>query len=258
MRIIRVQYMWRREPGFRIQQKTLGYYGVFHFIDPVELHMDGQVLHTRPNTVLITPPNAQRDFRFPDGARVNWIHASLSSLELLERYDVPIGMPFCVTEPDAVREIFRKLRIEYLSDGAFSEELQVTYFRELMIKLSRSAASAQMPASISGKTREQIVAQRIRMLSHPEQDWSVEQLASNVGLSKSRFHVVYKSIFGTSPIQELIFARTDMAKTLLVDDTRYTLAVIAEKLGYKNQYDFARQFKKSTGLTPGQYRTQNR
>jgi AraC-like DNA-binding protein len=49
-----------------------------------------------------------------------------------------------------------------------------------------------------------------------------------------------------------------MAKTLLVDDTRYTLAAIAEQLGYKNQYDFARQFKKSTGLTPGQYRSQNR
>ena len=78
-----------------------------------------------------------------------------------------------------------------------------------------------------------------------------------MSLSPSRFRVVYKSLFGVSPIRDLIEARIDRAKDLLLEEETDSLSRIAEKLGYKNQYDFSRQFKQITGLSPSGFRKNN-
>ena len=99
---------------------------------------------------------------------------------------------------------------------------------------------------------------RLSMLAQPERKWPVEELAKSVSLSVSRFHVVYKLMFGISPVNDLIQARIDRAKLMLLEDEGSTLSVIAEKLGYKNPYDFCRQFTKFAGISPGNYRKNNR
>jgi AraC-like DNA-binding protein len=65
-------------------------------------------------------------------------------------------------------------------------------------------------------------------------------------------------LFGISPIRDLIAARVDRAKVLLLENESETLAQVAERLGYKNQYDFSRQFKQVAGISPGTYRKNNR
>ena len=45
----------------------------------------------------------------------------------------------------------------------------------------------------------------------------------------------------------------DMAKKWLLE-TEMKVSEIAEKLKYKNPENFIRGFKKTTGVTPGQYR----
>ena len=98
---------------------------------------------------------------------------------------------------------------------------------------------------------------RLEMLSRPCEKWLVEDMAKSVSLSPSRFHVLYKAYFRTTPMRDLINARIDHAKLLLLENREETLAVIAEKLGYRNPYDFSRQFTKFTGITPGAYRKNN-
>ena len=95
---------------------------------------------------------------------------------------------------------------------------------------------------------------RFQMLSHPEKNWTVEDLAKQVSLSPSRYHALYKKLFGSSPMKDVINAKIDMAKTILLSDETTTLPVVAQRLGYKSHYHFIRQFKAVTGLTPGVYR----
>lgn len=82
-------------------------------------------------------------------------------------------------------------------------------------------------------------------------------MAREVSLSQSRFFSVYRSIYGTSPVGDLINAKIDRAKSELVM-TDSTIAVISESLGYGSTAHFIRQFRAVTGMSPGAYRKEFR
>ena len=128
---------------------------------------------------------------------------------------------------------------------------------ELLIKLSRSIQEKPLAADINSKEAKLLQELRWQLLSKPEKNWTVEEMAKEVSLSVSRFHAVYKAMFGVSPIKDLIGAKVEQAKSVLLMDREATMISVAEKLGYKNQYHFIRQFKSVTGITPGAYRNEN-
>lgn len=78
-------------------------------------------------------------------------------------------------------------------------------------------------------------------------------MAARIPLSESRFYTVYKSFYGTSPMEDLIRARIDSAKNALLFTDR-TISSIAESLGYNNLTHFIRQFRSFTGMSPSGYR----
>ena len=81
----------------------------------------------------------------------------------------------------------------------------------------------------------------------------MEELAGLLNLSPSRFHVVYKAMFGISPVKDIIYNRIQSAKNMLVA-TDFPIAEIGEKLGYLNTNHFIRQFKSVVKHTPLVYR----
>lgn len=123
---------------------------------------------------------------------------------------------------------------------------------ELFIKLSRglydeTVVSVDTPTTTRlRKLRSEVLLS----LSHP---WTVSEMASRIPLSESRFYNVYRSFFGTSPVDDLIHARIYTAKNALLF-TDQTVSAIAESLGYNNVTHFIRQFRSFTGTTPAQYR----
>ena len=145
--------------------------------------------------------------------------------------------------------------MEYLSEEEEADQMQDIYIQELLILLSRSLRKPDSGADSALQTK--LYKLRLEMLSRPCDKWTVEEMARTVSLSPSRFHVVYKALFRISPMRDIINARIDHAKVLLLENREETLSVIAEKLGYKNPYDFSRQFTKSTGTSPGAYRKNN-
>lgn len=64
---------------------------------------------------------------------------------------------------------------------------------------------------------------------------------------------VFKAETGLSPIQYLIRYRIEVAKQYL-QTTQLSVSEIAEKVGYKSETYFQNLFKKTTGVSPGQYR----
>ena len=103
------------------------------------------------------------------------------------------------------------------------------------------------------KNHDDLLALRIRMLSSSELDWSVEKLAREVHLSPSYFQGVYKSLFGISPINDLIEARIKRAEEYLISSNKKETE-IAALTGYRNVEHFIRQFKRIKGCTPSEFR----
>ena len=67
----------------------------------------------------------------------------------------------------------------------------------------------------------------------------------------------FAKALGRSPKDEMIRVRLTRAKQLLAE-TDFSLAMVAEKVGFEHAEYLSVIFKKKTGLTPGQFRTQSR
>ena len=255
MYLIRVQHKTLWKAGTGVTVPVVGKYSVFHFPESVEIRI-GEELHvTQPDAVIISRPGEPRNFYFPRDVRFNFLHARLPLGALLEKYEIPMGCVLYPKEPEFLSGCFKRIRMEYLSEEENAEEMQDLYIRELLILLGRSLRKPE--TAENSALRLKLSRLRLEMLSRPCEKWAVADMAKSVSLSASRFHVLYKAYFRTTPMRDLINARIDQAKLLLLENREETLAVIAEKLGYRNPYDFCRQFTKFTGTTPGAYRRNN-
>jgi len=102
--------------------------------------------------------------------------------------------------------------------------------------------------------RDPQIAAAIRLMhSRPENHWTVERLASEVGYSRSAFAARFRKVVGESPIAYLTRSRLAIAATDL-DRTDLSIAEIAGRVGYANQASFSRAFSRAFGVAPGTYR----
>lgn len=86
---------------------------------------------------------------------------------------------------------------------------------------------------------------------------ALDTLADQAGMSMAQFDRRMKRVFQLSASQFLTRRRIDHAAHLLAgSDT--AIAEIALRCGYADQSALSRQFRRTTGLTPGQYRALHR
>lgn len=87
----------------------------------------------------------------------------------------------------------------------------------------------------------------------PGRDWTLELLAREAGLSRSRFAELFRQLAGDTPLQYLARWRLEQARGLLVE-TRLGVAEIAHRVGYESLPAFTRSFKRQFGTGPGTLR----
>lgn len=86
--------------------------------------------------------------------------------------------------------------------------------------------------------------------------YGVEELSSQLGVSKSHLVRVFSAEMGVPPGQYLTQVRIHAAK-LLLRHREYPLDVVATLCGFSGANYLCKVFKKETGLTPNTYRAQN-
>ena len=91
------------------------------------------------------------------------------------------------------------------------------------------------------------------MHENPAQDWSVEELAREVGLSRSALHERFVALTGHAPMQYLANWRMQLGAGLL-RSSRAKVAAIAQEVGYESEAAFARAFKRLVGQPPAAWR----
>ena len=86
----------------------------------------------------------------------------------------------------------------------------------------------------------------------PGHDWTVEELARHVAMSRSAFASRFKETVGTSPMEFLTRWRMLVAGDRMAN-TSDSISEIARSLGYESASAFAQTFKKVMGCSPRQY-----
>jgi AraC family transcriptional regulator len=91
------------------------------------------------------------------------------------------------------------------------------------------------------------------MAEHVAEDFSLDRIAAQAGLSKFHFQRLFKSAMGVTPSRYHINLRMNLARRLL-RETKKSVVDIALEVGYANPSHFAQLFRRETGLSPSDYR----
>jgi AraC family transcriptional regulator len=93
------------------------------------------------------------------------------------------------------------------------------------------------------------------MVEHIAEEFSLDRLADQAGLSRFHFQRLFKAATGVPPSQYHINLRMNEARRLM-RETKMSVVDVALEIGYANPSHFARLFRRETGLSPSDYRRQ--
>jgi AraC-like DNA-binding protein len=82
--------------------------------------------------------------------------------------------------------------------------------------------------------------------------FSVEKLASLMGMTRANLHLKIKAFTGMSPVELIRKMRIETACRLIREGS-HTMTEISERTGFNSATYFATSFKKVVGSTPGEY-----
>jgi AraC-like DNA-binding protein len=133
--------------------------------------------------------------------------------------------------------------------GRLTELMFVEILREYMQRL---------PTSQSGwfaAVNDAQVGKALRLLhEQPVRDWTVDELAREVGLSRSVLAQRFAELVGESPIRYLANWRMQLAKQMMREGT-HNIQEVATRVGYDSEAAFNRAFKRATGSPPAAWRS---
>jgi len=93
------------------------------------------------------------------------------------------------------------------------------------------------------------------MHERPAHDWTVDELADRVGLSRSALAQRFADLLGQPPMQYLTRWRLTLAAAALRSSDR-AIAQVAEEFGYESESAFNRAFKREFEMPPAAWRRQ--
>lgn len=140
---------------------------------------------------------------------------------------------------DVVLRLLRALRdpVELAVLGAGI--LRELHYRVLVGPQGGAMISALQQQGISGK----IVGSLARLRETYSSEISVAELAREAGMSVPSYHVHFKALTGSSPIQYVKAMRLHEARLMIARQDR-TIAEVAVSVGYASPAQFSRDFKR--------------
>jgi AraC-like DNA-binding protein len=129
--------------------------------------------------------------------------------------------------------------------------------QELVLSIVDTYVSKRRPAAAlwrGSRFEDSRIRQALALLrARPNKDLNIDQLASQVGLSRSRFYDLFQLCTGFSPRAYLDLLCVETAISRLASGQGKISEVSAE-LGFSAQSNFTRFFLHQVGIPPSEYR----
>lgn len=208
---------------------------------------------TKPCMFLIDSNTPYKYFSNSETYTDDYLHfAAENRQQFLSELTFPLNTPIYYSNDSAISDILRLIQAEHVEKNRLAAKTIDLLIRCLFVKVSEVWMQNQQ-LNTSVPHYYDLLQVRNAILSAPEHPWTVDELAELAHLSPSYFQVIYKKAFGITCMNEVINAKTEQAK-LLLTSTELPVSAVATEVGYNEVYHFIRQFKKSTGMTPGAFR----
>ncbi len=151
--------------------------------------------------------------------------------------------------------------VEASETSESGREAMLAKLAELMFVEALRAHLENLPADARGWVaglRDAQVGAALRLIhGRPDEPWTLERLAREVGLSRSAFADRFTAYVQVPPMQYLTRWRLQLAARLLEEGSA-TVGHAAAAVGYQSEAAFTRAFKRYVGVPPGSWRRRRR
>jgi len=141
-------------------------------------------------------------------------------------------------------------------DGRAGRSTAITALAQLLFVHTLRAYLETDPVSDTGWLKvfndRRLTAALSSMHENPAHNWSLDELASMAGMSRTSFAVQFRQVMGMPPLTYLTCWRMRLAQHALRSGASVREA--AAKVGYSSQSAFNEAFRRATGRPPGLYR----
>jgi len=229
----------------------------------VDFRIDGQTLPLTRDNLLFFNPGVTGQAVLADGAHAQLLVFQASADWLCRSFPAAFeagGRPFAAAGEaitQRIRQLADTLVVEVLNDQFLSHERLEFNLQELMISIvegylaRRQAAARLWRGSPFADNRIRKALALLR--AHPNKEVNMNELASQVGLSRSRFYDLFQVSTGRSPRSYLDMLCIESAIAKLSSGSR-KIAEVSAELGFSAQSNFTRFFQQQVGIPPSEYR----
>lgn len=163
-------------------------------------------------------------------------------------HGVPLGIVSTPLAGDLADATLRLLRA--LSSPLDAGILGPALVREICYRVLVGEQGDALRAALAHPGRFGRVAKALRRIhTDYSQALDVTNLAQEAGMSVPAFHVNFKAVTQTSPIQYIKSTRLHQARLMMIRDG-LTAASASARVGYESASQFSREFKRFFGRTP--------
>ena len=233
---------------------------LFYVVDGKgEFNIQGQRFPVKPNDfVIINPQVEHTELSSPDEP-LEYIVLGIRGLSFSNLTPVSEGgHPFSFFNlRDEQKDILRYLNamVQEATSQQMSYELMCHNLLEiLLIKILRHQ-HFDLEVGKQSKATKDISFIKHYLETYYHESIQLEDLASMTHLSRFYISHSFKKEIGMSPMEYLIDIRIKESKILL-RTTNYSISQVADIVGFTTPTYFSKQFRKSTGISPTDYREQ--
>ena len=173
-------------------------------------------------------------------------HCSIIEFESEMTYGEPLF--FSVKNGEKILKMFKDMEYRRNLKKTMVEVESIRDTYSILLMLAQTECEPYLPTE-----KQQKIASAVEYISqHYNENITNDALAAALGMSTVYFRKLFTSVMGVSPIAYARNLRIEKAKEMLGSDYG-TLSDVAVSLGYASLYDFSRDFKKHTGVSPSKY-----
>ncbi|GAA3400138.1 AraC family transcriptional regulator [Paenibacillus hodogayensis] len=268
------------EPGSSIGDHSHDFIELAYVVEGAGEHRynGGAYYEIRPGDVFVIEPDIEHAYRVSERQRLVICNVlflpALLKAELDTMSSVSSFVDFFYVEPLLRNDVHfqsrltlppaKQLAMKKLLDSLAEEHAERSPGYEIIIKttmiqlfvfLSRCYQQSVVPVKRTARDETSMHSAVEFVGRHYAQPLSLEQISRICGMSASAFSVKFRQHTGKSLIEYRNELRIEAAERALAD-TNDLIAAIAQDAGFDDLSFFNKQFKKKTGLSPGQYRKQ--
>ncbi|MCI2048758.1 MAG: response regulator [Lachnospiraceae bacterium] len=158
---------------------------------------------------------------------------------------------------------FAKQAIQYGVSAFLLKPLDLSELRSslchIAAEIEAADASLQKDNHLSSEMNREEIADYIEtfLRNNYGKNISIGEIADSLGLTPDYLSRLYKKERKMTPIHFVTMLRINEAKRLLIS-SNYDMNTIAQMVGYTDQFYFSRVFNMQTGISPSEYRNQNK